>query len=241
MNFRILVLSVCCVLVFSALSVSPWHTPQASAHISQSFGQYIVQVGWNNEPALTDQMNAIQVTVVKGSHIDTGQPVINALANMKTSVKFGTMTEPVDFLPSPTTNGQYLSSLVPTEPGTYDLVLSGTIEGQTVDADIQLDQVGSIDTVQFPPTTSGSSGSGNTASNAQVGNIVNQLTNDINDAKNTANNAAQSYSKVAQSFQDVKNTTDGLYIISMVGIGIGAAGVVVAVMSITRKNQLTSY
>ena len=67
-------------------------------------------------------------------------------------------------------------------------------------------------------------------------NIVNQLTNDINDAKNTANNAAQSYAKVAQSFQDVKNTTDSLYILSMAGIGIGAAGVVIAVIALTRKN-----
>ncbi len=69
-------------------------------------------------------------------------------------------------------------------------------------------------------------------------NIVNQLTNDITDAKNTANNAAQSYAKVAQSFQDVKNTTDSLYILSMTGIGIGAAGVVIAVIALTRKNQV---
>ncbi len=227
---------MCCVFVLSALSFSPLHPQQASAHISKSFGAYIVEVGWNDEPALTDQMNAIQVTVVKGSHIDTGTPVIDALANIKTSVKFGSVTKPIDFLPSPTINGQYLSSLVPASPGTYDLVLSGTIEGQAVNVDIPLDQVGSIDTLRFPQTSEGSSG-GNTANNAQLGDIVNQLTNDINDAQNTANNAAQSYAKVAQSFQDVKNTTDGLYILSVTGVGIGAAGVVIGVMSVTRKNQ----
>jgi hypothetical protein len=74
---------------------------------------------------------------------------------------------------------------------------------------------------------------------AQVSqNVINQLTNDITDAKNTADNAAQSYAKVAQSFQEVKDTTDTLYVISMAGIGIGAAGVVVAVIAITRKNQV---
>ncbi len=229
---------MCCALVLSVLSVSPLHLQQASAHISKSFGAYIVEVGWNNEPALTDQMNAIQVTVVKGSHVDTGTPVINALANIKASVKFGSVTKPIDFLPSPTTNGQYLSSLVPASSGTYDLVLSGTIEGQAVNAEIPLDQVNSIDTIRFPQTSGGSGGGNNAANNAQLGNVVNQLTNDINDAKNTANNAAQSYATVAQSFQDVKNTTDGLYILSMTGIGIGAAGVVIGVISVTRKNQV---
>jgi hypothetical protein len=74
---------------------------------------------------------------------------------------------------------------------------------------------------------------------AQVSqNVINQLTNDVTDAKNTANNAAQSYAKVAQSFQEVKDTTDTLYVISMTGIGIGAAGVVIAVVAITRKNQI---
>ncbi|MGI0046706.1 MAG: hypothetical protein ACREBB_05910, partial [Nitrosotalea sp.] len=77
------------------------------------------------------------------------------------------------------------------------------------------------------------------AASAQISqNVINQLTNDISDAKNTANNAAQSYAKVAQSFQEVKNTTDVLYVISMTGIGIGAAGVVIAVIALTRKNHV---
>ena len=74
---------------------------------------------------------------------------------------------------------------------------------------------------------------------AQVSqNVINQLESDINDAKNSANNAVQSYARVAQSFQDVKNTTDTLYIISLAGIGIGVGGVVIAVIALTRK---TSY
>jgi hypothetical protein len=68
-------------------------------------------------------------------------------------------------------------------------------------------------------------------------NVINQLESDINDAKNTANNAAQSYARVAQSFQEVKDTTDRLYMISMAGIGVGVAGIVIAVFAISRKGE----
>jgi phosphotransferase system glucose/maltose/N-acetylglucosamine-specific IIC component len=68
-------------------------------------------------------------------------------------------------------------------------------------------------------------------------NVVDQLTSEINDVKNTANDAAQSYSHVAQSFQDVKNSIDTLYMISMTGIGVGIAGIVIAVIAITRNKQ----
>ena len=84
------------------------------------------------------------------------------------------------------------------------------------------------------PSTTGVS-----SSQSQISqNEINQLTNDINDAKNTANNVAASYGKVAQSFKDVKNTTDALFIISIVSVGIGAAGVVIAVIAFTRKTQV---
>ncbi|HET7337814.1 MAG TPA: hypothetical protein VFJ23_07985, partial [Candidatus Nitrosotalea sp.] len=59
----------------------------------------------------------------------------------------------------------------------------------------------------------------------------------VDDAKNNADAASKSFSNVIQSFQDVKNTTDSLYMISMTGIGIGIAGIVIAVISITRNKQ----
>ena len=68
-------------------------------------------------------------------------------------------------------------------------------------------------------------------------NVISQLESDINDAKNAANNAVQSYTRVTQSFQEVKDTTDKLYIIALTGIGIGAAGVVIAVIALTRKTS----
>jgi len=223
-------------LVATTVFVSPFGIKPAEAHITKVYGNYLVEIGWDNEPVYTGLLNAAQVTVKKGSG-DSAQPVINALKDLQISVKYGTITKPLDFLPSSTVDGQYDAVLIPTRVGTYSLVFSGTVEGQAVNDEIALDDVASVDSLNFPPS-SGSSSSDST-NMGQVGTIISQLTNDIEDAKNNADTAAKSVSNVAQSFQQVKSTTDSLYMISMTGIGVGIAGIVIAVIAITRNKQQT--
>jgi hypothetical protein len=110
------------------------------------------------------------------------------------------------------------------------------VEDQNIDTEIPLDDVASVDVLNFPASAS----TDTSANVGQMGTVLNQLTNDIEEAKNNADAAAKSVSNVVQSFQEVKDTTDKLYMISMTGIGIGIAGIVIAVISITRnkaKNQ----
>ena len=228
---QFLVPSVLLLLVATIVFVSPLSVKPAEAHITKVFGNYLVQVGWDNEPVYTGLVNAAQVTIKKGSG-DSAKPVIDALKNMQISVKYGGVTKPLDFLPSSTVDGQYTAPLIPTRVGTYSLVLVGNVEDQAIDTEISLDDVASVDTLNFPPSTGSSA---NNANVGQVGTVLNQLTNDIEEAKNNADAAAKSVSNVAQSFQQVKDTTDKLYMISMTGIGIGIAGIVIAVISITRN------
>lgn len=237
MKTRILAILVIIIIVSLSGPLSGLVLQPASAHLTRVFGNYIVQVGWHAEPPLTGEMNNVEVTVVKGSHLDNGNPVINAMANVQTSIKFGTVTKPLDFLPSNTVNGQYLAVVTPTKTGLYSLVISGTIEGQDVTSEIPLDEVLSSDTLNFPPTSGSTSDTGLQDISSKLGTIISQLTNDINDAKNSADVAAKGYADVSKSFSDVKDTTDRLYMISMTGIGIGISGVVIAVIAITRNKQ----
>ena len=231
---QVLVPTVFSLIIAAIIFASPISVKPAEAHITKVYGNYLVQVGWDNEPVYTGLLNAAQVTVKKGSG-DSAQPVINALKDLQISAKYGGVTKPLDFLPSSTVDGQYHAVLIPTHVGTYSLVFSGTVEGQAVDDEIPLDDVASVDSLNFPPS-SGSSSS-DTTNMGQVGTIINQLTSDIEDAKNNADAASKSVSNVAQSFQQVKSTTDSLYMISMTGIGIGIAGIVIAVIAITRNKQ----
>jgi len=219
------------IIVITILVTMPYATKPASAHLTKPFGNYLITVGWKNEPSLTGQMNSPIVIVKKGSG-DSAKPIINALANMQISIKYGSVTKNLDFVPDQTADGQYVSPLIPTRVGTYSLVMKGTIEDQSIDTEIPLDEVASVDTINFPQADS--SGSSNIG---QVGPIINQLTSDIEEAKSSANSAAQSVANVGKSFQEVKDTTDRLYMISMVGIGIGVAGIVIAVFAISKKGE----
>jgi len=231
MKTRIVTLAFVSLLILLIFSISPFVIKPASAHITKVFGNYLVTVGWQNEPAYSGLLNAPIVEVKKGSG-DSAKPVINALANMQISIKYGSVTKQLDFVPDSTVDGQYVSPLIPTKVGSYSLVMKGTVENQNIDTEIALDDVAGIDTLNFPPSSSA-----DTSNIGQVGTIINQLTSDIEDAKSSANSAAQSVANVGKSFQEVKDTTDKLYMISMAGIGIGVAGIVIAVFAISRKGE----
>jgi hypothetical protein len=231
MKTRIVTLATISILILLVFSNSPFVIKPASAHITKVFGNYLVTVGWQNEPTYSGLLNAPIVEVKKGSG-DSAKPVINALANMQISIKYGSVTKQLDFVPDSTIDGQYVSPLIPTKVGSYSLVMKGTIENQSIDTEIPLDDVASIDTLNFPPSSSS-----DTSNIGQVSTIINQLTSDIEDAKSSANSAAQSVANVGKSFQEVKDTTDKLYMISMAGIGIGVAGIVIAVFAISRKGE----
>jgi hypothetical protein len=229
MKTRIITLSLVFMMILLVISLPPFTPKSASAHISKVFGNYTVEVGWENEPAFAGQMNNIQVIVKKGN-VDNGTAVVDALASMQISVKYGTVLKQLDFVPSGVP-GLYSSPLIPTRVGSYNVALKGTVEGQNIDTEYALDDVGSSDTINFPQTSDTSSNMG------QIGTIINQLTSDIEEAKNNANTAAQNVANVGKSFQEVKDTTDKLYMISMAGIGIGVAGIVIAVFAISKKDE----
>ncbi|MDE1861631.1 MAG: hypothetical protein KGI33_01835 [Thaumarchaeota archaeon] len=232
-------------VVLTVIIISGFMLRPASAHVEKSFGDITVKVGLANEPPLIGDTNQVQITVTKGTG-SNAQPIADtALDNVTTTIKYGGITKTLSLTPSDDTPGEYDATIIPTQLGSYYIILKGTIDGQTLDnGTFPLDQVESKDNYYFPPLSSGGlasvQGTSTTTSygtpGPQFSSIVNHLANDINDAKNIANATNQNMVTMQQSFDNLKGVTDELFIISGIGIGTGIAGIVIAVYALNRRN-----
>ena len=235
-----------CFLILLCLLSYNTFVKEASAHIIKHFGDIQIQVGWVTEPPFTGQLNNALVGVNQTSG-KTQTPIINALENMNILVKYGSVTKALDFLPSPTQDGVYLGQLIPTRVGSYYLVLNGTIQGQKINSQIPLDLVASSQTLAFPDTGASAgtapvgSSTATTASNnigPQLQGIVSQLANQIDSAKSVIGTVAKSNADTLKSVQDVKDAADRSYMVAMVGIGAGIAGIVIAAYALFRRRMI---
>jgi hypothetical protein len=167
---------------------------------------------------------------------------------MNILVKYGGVTKSLDFLPSPATDGLYLGKMIPSRVGSYYVVLNGTIQGQKISSQLPLDLVDSSQKLAFPDTVTGSGtdatvagGSASTNTNnigPQLQGIVSQLANQIDSVKSVIGSVAKSNADTMKSVQDVKSAADRSYLIGMVGIGAGIAGIVIASLALSRKQAM---
>jgi hypothetical protein len=212
------------------------------AHVSNNYGNITVEVGWDQEPPLVDEMNNIVVGVTRASDTGNGSstPVRNALSDMDITVGYGGVTKDLDFVPSKERSGWYEAKILPTRIGSYNFTLNGTIQGQPVSDEVQIEDVESKKRVSFPEAdgASGDGSSGSAASsnlaNSQISNIQNQITNDINNIRTDIETLAESNSNIQEGIQDVKDVADRAYMLALTAIGIGAAGILIAAAALVR-------
>jgi hypothetical protein len=213
------------------------HVP-VYAHVSKTFGNFTVEVGWSDEPPLVGEINNAIVQVNKGTE-SSYTPVRNALAGIYILVKYGGVTKTLDFEPSEQSAGLYEAKMIPTRLGSYSLVLNGTIQEQSItNAEIPLEDVEGKQKLSFPDSGDSVEGTSNTAATtigAEVEMILSQLTNDIEATKLDISTLAKNDANMQKSFEDVKNTADRSYMIGVTGMGLGVAGIVIAAVAFSRK------
>ncbi len=211
------------------------------AHVSNDYGNITVEVGWDQEPPLVDEMNDIVVGVTRASDGGNGSaaPVRNALTDMEIMVQYGGVTKPLDFVPSQERAGWYEAKILPTRIGSYSFTLNGTIQDQSIRDEVEIEDVESKQRVSFPETNGGTGSSNGDATNTnllsgQISNILNQITNDVNNIRSDIETLAESNSNIEGGIQNVKDIADRAYMLAVTAIGVGAAGILIAAAALVR-------
>lgn len=125
----------------------------ASAHEHRTVGKYEFVVGFVNEPAVQGQMNGIDLTITQN-----GKAVTGADQTLKAQLVFGSATKDVDLEAVYKQDGKYTAPFIPTQPGDYTFIFTGTLGGQTINEKFTsspstFDAVAPASDYEFPPAT----------------------------------------------------------------------------------------
>ncbi|MER3407326.1 MAG: hypothetical protein C4292_00420 [Nitrososphaera sp.] len=226
----LMVLTLAGVLTFALVANSNMH--YAFAHQTKKFGNINIEVGWANEPSLAGQLNTVTMRITTASD---NKPVPNAVGQLQATIKKGGETKALDLLPQEQ-EGLYGAQVIPSQIGQYELVLKGTVSGQAVDGSIPLDDVADPKQLSFP--AAGGAGQVDSAAMEQFRSAITDLTSQVDAAKASADQAQQAAQSAVQSTAGVKASADGAYLFGMIGVGVGVAGIVIAVIALSRREKV---
>jgi hypothetical protein len=132
----------------------------AGAHVDVDVadGQFVVEVGFRDEPALQGQPNAVFVAVERYGTGGT-EPVDGLAGTLQAEVSRDGTSKTIPFVPMG--DGVYEAPFVPTATGDYTFRVFGDIEGNAVDESVTsgpqtFNSVEPLTAHEFPPATAGS-------------------------------------------------------------------------------------
>jgi hypothetical protein len=243
MQKLIIFLAPTLLLSFLAFSLQP-----ALAHEETDFGDIKVVAGWVNEPPLANQLNGIILMV---SQVSNGQPVNNAPAQLDVTLQKGADNMPLNFQPTEEA-GSYTATILPTQPGQYAVVMQGAVAGQAINGLIQIEDVEDTARFAFPPVAStdgsssiSSSNSSSSSSNQipeglidQLQTVMADLTAQVEQSNVTATQANNLTQSITESIGELHTSADRAYLFSLIGVGVGTAGIAIGVVALSRREKI---
>jgi hypothetical protein len=219
------------------LSFLAFNLPPVLAHEEVVMGDISIVAGWVDEPPLVDQLNGIVLIITQ---VSNGQPVNNALAQADITLQKGAETRPLEFQPTEEA-GSYTATILPTQTGQYAVVMRGTIDGQTIDGQIEIEDVEDTARFSFPPATTNSSSGSNQLPQGlieQLQTVITDLTAQVEEANLVAQEASNATQSVTESIEELSMSADRAYLFSLIGVGAGAAGIAIGVVALSRREKI---
>jgi hypothetical protein len=225
----------------------------AFAHETFILGNFSITPGWEVEPPLVNQLNSIEINVTRNVAEGNSVAVRNAFSQLDASIKSGGVTKSLDFEPQEESAGLYRAAILPTQVGSYSLVLIGSIDGQTISSEVLIEDVEDTVKFAFPLSESqGSSGSsmlsaarGQEESSAsqpgsflmQLSPLLSDLARQINSSGDAAIRAEMIAGETRQSLEQLGDSVERAYVFGMVSIGIGISGIIIGAYALTRNQD----
>ena len=190
----------------------------AYAHTTIQVDPYEIEVGWQDEPPVVGILNAITIDIREPGDVEgVSTGVINAFKKLDASVVSGGASKVLDINTDPRP-GHYYAKIIPTKTGSLEVKLAGEINGVQINTIIPIEDVESTSILDFPPTSTSSSGQEVTA----LKNAVTSLQQDISSIKAQGSTSTGSDEGIAYNF-------------AVFGISLGAAGVILAIIAMVRR------
>lgn len=220
------------------LSFLAFNTNSAVAHEEVVIGNISIVGGWLDEPPLVNQLNDIVMIITNASN---GEPINNAIAQLEVTLQKGTESRPLEFQPAEEA-GTYTATILPTQTGQYAIVMRGTMAGQAIDVQMQIEDVEDTARFNFPlaTTASGGGGGGNQIPQGlveQLQVVIADLTAQVEEANVEAQNANNATRGIIESIEDLRISADRAYLFSLIGVGAGVAGIAIGAIAISRREK----
>ncbi len=202
------------VLLF-VLFLSVASTP-VSAHTSVDVENIKIDVGWGLEPPIVGIRNDFVFKIVEiGETENTYKGITSAFKSLDVTAMYGGATKQIDINSDPKP-GYYFSPVIPTKTGTILIDLKGEINGIKVDVQVPIEDVESTAILDFPQVSEQSSSSDIVA----LKNAISSLQKEVSSIKS------------GSGVDNFDNETS--YDVAVFSMSLGVAGVVLAIISMTK-------
>lgn len=213
------------VLLIVAAIIITMMSSSVYAHTNVVAGNVEIIAGWLNEPPVVGERNAIYFEFIRD-----GKPYAIDPSKLSIEVRYGNASKSIDIEPLEGKLGAYISPIIPTRTGTYSIYMKGSVAGNPVDASMLIEDVEGKGKIAFPDVEGGDSA-----------NIAPRLQAALAELQKSIDSLSTKVDDLSKKVNDVQGgksmQIEYVYNYSVVGLGLGAAGVIVGVAAMISRRS----
>ncbi len=120
--------------------------------------------------------------------------------------------------------------------------MRGTIAGQAIDGQMQIEDVEDTARFNFPSATTTGGGGGNQIPQGlveQLQVVISDLTTQVEEANIEAQDANNATQGIMESIEELRISADRAYLFSLIGVGAGVAGIAIGAVAMSRREKIS--